>query len=136
VTEYVFQTSNIVGKKFFEILTDFSRFSIRKTYGANFYDFKIPKSRMREFIFTIDINKFTEEKSERDATEKVFSKENMNEYIFELLNRTKTLIGRISSVLIHLEGEDKDPTPCVLLEVKLSKKRENFDDFVWKEISS
>ena len=136
-TEYLFNSNKLEEKNFFQILTEFSKFSIRKKYGENFYDFKKSNCRIREFIFTIDLNMAKSQDSSDIKSENNNSKEEINDKIFDYWNRCKTLIGRITTVLLPIGAErsrKETPMAGILLETKLSKYRENFDDLVWKEL--
>jgi len=121
-------------------LTEFSKFNIRHKFGENFYDFKKSDCRVREFVFTIDLNLLNTKDSELDEESKdVLTNENLDEKIFSYWGKSKTLIGRISTVLLPLEvgklkKQETQPVGCILLETKLSKFRENFDELVWKEL--
>jgi len=148
-TEYLFNSNTLKSKNFFQILTNFSRFNIRKKFGENFYDFKKTNCRIREFVFTIDLN-LAKSEDFSDKIEKInIPKEDIKDKIFDYWNKCKTLTGRISTVLlpffteqIRNFGDIRDihdqtqPIAGILLETKLSKYRENFDDLVWKEISN
>ncbi len=138
-TEYFFNSNKLKSKNFFQILTNFSRFNIRKKFGENFYDFKKSNCRIREFVFTIDLNLAKSEDDSSDTkTRSNVTNEEINHKIFDNWNKSKTLTGRISTVLLPIVseqiGDHMQPIAGILLETKLSKYRENFDDLVWKEI--
>ena len=115
---------------------------MRHKFGENFYDFKKSNCRIREFIFTIDLNltKYDDDNINSELSDQNFFSDNIEEKIFNYWNKCKTLLGRISTVLLPIGTEFKNqthanyPMACILLETKLSKFRENFDDMVWKEI--
>jgi hypothetical protein len=139
-TEYFFQCDQLEAKNFFRILTQFSKFNIRHKFGENFYDFKKSDCRVREFVFTIDLNLLkTKDSGLCEESKDNLTNDNLDEKIFSYWSKFKTLLGRISTVLLPLEEgklkrEETQPVGCILLETKLSKFRENFDEMVWKEL--
>jgi hypothetical protein len=139
-TEYFFHCNQLETKNFFQVLTQFSKFNIRHKFGENFYDFKKSDCRIREFVFTIDLDLLKSGESwSLDKSNQNITQDNLDDKIFSYWNKCKTLIGRISTILLPVEGSDfkrdeTQPVGCILLETKLSKFRENFDDLVWKEL--
>ncbi len=116
-------------------MTDYSKFVIRKNLGNNFYDYKKVDCRIRELVFTIDLRKVkrhfnaavrnsNETRNNLDFTDK----------IVEILNNSKTLHARISTILLPSSKKEDAPAACILLELRIAKRRQNFDDFLWKQI--
>ena len=101
-------------------MTDFSQYILKKKYQDKFFDFKDEKCRIRIFTYTI----FQDSINEKEiVTEKCLKK------LFELLNSSKTLVSRASSVLLQNFSESN---ACILLETKFSPYRQNFDYYHWK----
>ena len=118
--EVLFETQNIDKINLFQIMTDFSQYILKKKYQDKFFDFKDEKSRIRIFTYTI---------FQDSINEKEIVKEKCLKKLFELLNSTKTLVSRASSVLLQNFGESN---ACILLETKFSPYRQNFDYYHWK----
>ncbi len=136
LTEAIFECDNLEGKNFFELLTDYSKFVIRKNYGNNFYDYKKVDCRIREMVFTIDLRYLRNDSNscynKKDDESKIGL--DFNNRIIDILNNSKTLLGRLSTILLPSTKKGDEPVACILLEVKLSKRRQNFDDFLWKQL--
>lgn len=122
------------GRNFFDLLTDYSKFVIRKNLGNNFYDYKKVDCRIRELVFTIDLRELRNKNLEGNNERESKSVLNFDERIVKILNNSKTLIGRFSTILLPSTKKDDVPSACILLEVRLSRRRQNFDDFLWKQV--
>lgn len=115
-TSYVlFEEENIKKLNLFNIMTDFSKYILKKKYKNQFFDFKDQNNRLRIFTYTIDGPK---------------SKEKKGEKLFEDLSKIKTLVSRATPVLLNSQGGTF--VACILLETKFSLYRQNFDFFFWK----
>ena len=115
-TSYVlFEEENIKKLNLFNIMTDFSKYILKKKYKNQFFDFKDQNNRLRIFTYTIDGPK---------------SKEKKGEKLFEDLSKIKTLVSRATPVLLNSQGGTY--IACILLETKFSLYRQNFDFFFWK----
>ena len=118
--EVLFETQEIEKINLFQIMTDFSQYRLKKMYKEKFFDFKDEKCRIRIFTYSI---------CQENINEKEICKEKCLKKLFELLNSTKTLVSRASSVLLQNFGESN---ACILLETKFSPYRQNFDYYHWK----
>ena len=115
-TSYVlFEEENIKKLNLFNIMTDFSKYILKKKYNNQFFDFKDQNNRLRIFTYTIDGPKNKEKKGEK---------------LFEDLSKIKTLVSRATPVLLN--GQGGTYIACILLETKFSLYRQNFDFFFWK----
>ena len=115
-TSYVlFEEENIKKLNLFNIMTDFSKYILKKKYKNQFFDFKDQNNRLRIFTYTIDGPKNKEKKGEK---------------LFEDLSKIKTLVSRATPVLLN--GQGGTYIACILLETKFSLYRQNFDFFFWK----
>ena len=119
-TSYVlFEEENIKKINLFNIMTDFSKYILKKKYKDKFFDFQDENNRMRVFTYTIDNGKIKEKETIK-----------RQEKLYEELNKIKTLISRATPVL--LSGQNDTFIACILLETKISFFRQNFDFFYWK----
>ena len=119
-TSYIlFEEENIKKVNLFNIMTDFSKYILKKKYKDKFFDFQDENNRMRIFTYTIDGGKMKEKESIK-----------RQEKLYEELNKIKTLVSRATPVL--LTGQEGTFIACVLLETKFSLYRQNFDFFYWK----
>jgi hypothetical protein len=125
-------------------MTGFSRFIIKEKYGDNFYDFKKTDCRIREFVYTIDLQALknisvyscnsTNNNNNNSGNTNNDYFEKLNKEIFDYMNSTKTLLARVSTIVLPNSKNEKKPTAYILLETKLSKMRQNFDDIIWKKL--
>ena len=119
-TSYVlFEEENIKKINLFNIMTDFSKYILKKKYRDHFFDFKDENNRLRVFTYTIDYAKNKEQESKKRG-----------EKLFEDLSKIKTLVSRASPVLLNIQNETY--YACIFLETKFSLFRQNFDFFYWK----
>ena len=119
-TSYIlFEEENIKKINLFNIMTDFSKYILKKKYKDKFFDFQDENNRMRIFTYTIDGGKI----KEKEAIKR-------KEKLYEELNKIKTLVSRATPVL--LTGQSGAFIACILLETKISFYRQNFDFFYWK----
>jgi hypothetical protein len=119
-TSYIlFEEENIKKINLFNIMTDFSKYILKKKYKDKFFDFQDENNRMRVFTYTIDGSKI----KEKEAIKK-------QEKLYEELNKIKTLVSRATPVL--LTGQEGTFIACIFLETKFSFYRQNFDFFYWK----
>jgi hypothetical protein len=119
-TSYIlFEEENIKKINLFNIMTDFSKYILKKKYKDKFFDFQDENNRMRVFTYTIDLGKNKEKESIK-----------RQEKLYEDLNKIKTLVSRATPVL--LTGQSGAFIACILLETKISFYRQNFDFFYWK----
>ena len=118
-------------------MTDFSKFLIKKEFGDDFYDFKSQENKIQVFNFTININYLKTSGNMFELDTEIVDKK-----MLDYLNSFKTFTARISSIMLENTKETSisqelnsvtTPICCVLLEVKISKIRQNFDEFVWRE---
>ena len=114
-TYILFEEENIKKINLFNIMTDFSKYILKKKYKDHFFDFKDPANRLRVFTYTVDGPKNKEKKGEK---------------LFEDLCKIKTLVSRASPVLLN--GQEGTYIACIFLETKFSLYRQNFDFFYWK----
>ena len=118
-TYILFEEENIKKINLFNIMTDFSKYILKKKYKDKFFDFQDENNRMRIFTYTIDGGKIKEKESIK-----------RQEKLYEELNKIKTLVSRATPVL--LTGQGGTFIASVLLETKFSFYRQNFDFFYWK----
>ena len=119
-TSYIlFEEENIKKINLFNIMTDFSKYILKKKYKDKFFDFQDENNRMRIFTYSIDNGKIKEKESIK-----------LSEKLYEELNKIKTLVSRATPVL--LTGQNGSFVACILLETKISFYRQNFDFFYWK----
>ena len=119
-TSYVlFEEENIKKINLFDIMTDFSKYILKKKYRDHFFDFKDENNRLRVFTYTIDYAKNKEQENKKKG-----------EKLFEDLSKIKTLVSRASPVLLNIQKETY--YACIFLETKFSLYRQNFDFFYWK----
>ena len=115
----LFEEDNIKKLNLFNIMTDFSKYILKKKYKDHFFDFKDENNRLRVFTYTIDCAKINEQESKKKG-----------EKLFEDLSKIKTLVSRASPIL--LKGKGENYIACIFLETKFSYYRQNFDFFYWK----
>ena len=115
----LFEEENIKKLNLFNIMTDFSKYILKKKYKDHFFDFKDENNRLRVFTYTIDGDKNKEQENKKKG-----------EKLFEDLSKIKTLVSRASPVLLN--GQGSTYIACILLETKFSLTRQNFDFFYWK----
>ena len=118
-THVLFEEENIKKLNLFNIMTDFSKYIIKKKYKDHFFDFKDENNRLRVFTYTIDGDKNKEQENKKKG-----------EKLFEDLSKIKTLVSRASPVLLN--GQGSTYIACIFLETKFSLTRQNFDFFYWK----
>ena len=119
-TTYVlFEEDNIKKLNLFNIMTDFSKYILKKKFKDRFFDFKDENNRLRIFTYTIDGSKTKEQENKKKG-----------EKLFDDLSKIKTLVSRASPVLLN--GQDETYIACIFLETKFSLFRQNFDFFYWK----
>ena len=119
-TTYVlFEEDNIKKLNLFNMMTDFSKYILKKKYKDHFFDFKDEYNRLRVFTYTIDGSKNNEQENKKKG-----------EKLFDDLCKIKTLVSRASPVLLNGKGETY--IACIFLETKFSLYRQNFDYFYWK----
>ena len=118
-TYILFDDENIRKINLFNIMTDFSKYILKKKYEDKFFDFQDEMNRMRVFTYTIDVGKI----KEKEAIKR-------QEKLYEELNKIKTLVSRATPVL--LTNQDGIFVASVFLETKFSYYRQNFDFFYWK----
>jgi hypothetical protein len=134
ITETIFECDNLEGRNLFDIFTNYSKLILRNNFKDNFYDYKKAECRIRELIFTIDV-RCLKTNSQGNKKENESSRSlNFKDKIIQILNNSKTLIGRFSTILSPSTKKDNNPASSILLELKLSKRRQNFDDFLWIEV--
>ena len=115
----LFEEDNIKKLNLFNIMTDFSKYILKKKYKDHFFDFKDESNRLRVFTYTIDSAKINEQENKKKG-----------EKLFEDLSKIKTLVSRASPIL--LKGKGENYIACIFLETKFSFYRQNFDFFYWK----
>ncbi len=115
----LFEEENIKKINLFNIMTDFSKYILKKKFRDKFFDFKDENNRLRVFTYTIDGAKTKEQENKKKG-----------EKLFEDLSKIKTLVSRASPVL--LSGQGDNYIACIFLETKFSQFRQNFDFFYWK----
>ena len=115
----LFEEDNIKKLNLFNIMTDFSKYILKKKYKDNFFDFRDENNRIRVFTYTIDGGKI----KEKEAIKR-------QEKLYEELRKLKTLVSRATPVL--LTGQEGSFITCIFLETKFSFYRQNFDYFYWK----
>jgi len=118
-TYILFEEENIKKINLFNIMTDFSKYILKKKYKDKFFDFQDENNRMRVFTYTIDGGKIKEKETIK-----------RQEKLYEELNKIKTLVSRATPVL--LTGQEGFFTASIFLETKFSFYRQNFDFFYWK----
>ena len=118
-TYILFEEENIKKINLFNIMTDFSKYILKKKYKDKFFDFQDENNRMRVFTYTIDGGKMKEKETIK-----------RQEKLYEELNKIKTLVSRATPVL--LTGQEGFFTASIFLETKFSFYRQNFDFFYWK----
>ena len=118
-TFILFEDENIKKINLFNIMTDFSKYILKKKYKDKFFDFQDENNRMRVFTYTIDLGKNKEKESIK-----------RQEKLYEDLNKIKTLVSRATPVL--LTGQENIFIASIFLETKFSLYRQNFDFFYWK----
>ena len=118
-TFILFEDENIKKINLFNIMTDFSKYILKKKYKDKFFDFQDENNRMRVFTYTIDLGKNKEKESVK-----------RQEKLYEDLNKIKTLVSRATPVL--LTGQENIFIAAIFLETKFSLYRQNFDFFYWK----
>ena len=118
-THVLFEEENIKKLNLFNIMTDFSKYILKKKYKDHFFDFKDENNRLRVFTYTIDGEKNKEQENKKKG-----------EKLFEDLSKIKTLVSRASPVLLN--GQGSTYIACIFLETKFSLTRQNFDFFYWK----
>jgi hypothetical protein len=119
-TTYVlFEEENVKKINLFNIMTDFSKYILKKKFKDHFFDFKDENNRLRVFTYTIDGAKTKEQENKKKG-----------EKLFEDLSKIKTLVSRASPVLLNSQGDNY--MACIFLETKFSIFRQNFDFFYWK----
>ena len=118
-TFILFEDENIKKINLFNIMTDFSKYILKKKYKDKFFDFQDENNRMRVFTYTIDLGKNKEKESIK-----------RQEKLYEDLNKIKTLVSRATPVL--LTGQENIFIAAIFLETKFSLYRQNFDFFYWK----
>ena len=122
VSNQILENADLNGKNILDLICSYSQVIIREIFGANILDFRENKDQVK-FAFTVNIDK------EPINCFKVESKENR---IINHFNSIKTLSCRASIVIDCNKNENMDLTPCVMLEIRNSTFRQNFDEFVWK----
>jgi hypothetical protein len=122
VSNQILENADLNGKNILDLICSYSQVIIREIFGANILDFRENKDQVK-FAFTVNIDK------EPINCFKVESKENR---IINHFNSIKTLSCRASIVIDCNKKENMDLTPCVMLEIRNSTFRQNFDEFVWK----
>ena len=132
-SQNIFECENFENKNIFDLMTDYSKFIIRKNFDQ-LYDYKNVDCRLREFIFTIDLRNLRKSSTEFELRNEPMGASTFNKKIIEIFNNSKTLHGRISTILLPSTKKQETPSACILLEFKLCKRRQNFDDFLWKQI--
>ena len=118
-TNILFEEENIKKLNLFNIMTDFSKYILKKKYKDNFFDYKDENNRIRVFTYTINGNKNKEQENNKKG-----------EKLFDDLCNIKTLVSRASPVLLKIK--EGFYIACILLETKFSLIRQNFDFFYWK----
>ena len=118
-TYILFEEENIKKINLFNVMTDFSKYILKKKYKDKFFDFQDENNRMRVFTYTIDLGKNKEKESIK-----------RQEKLYEDLNKIKTLVSRATPVL--LTGQENIFIASIFLETKFSLYRQNFDFFYWK----
>ena len=118
-TYILFEEENIKKLNLFNVMTDFSKYILKKKYNDKFFDFQDENNRIRVFTYTIDGGKIKEKEAIK-----------MQEKLYEELNKIKTLVSRATPVL--LTAQNGSFIACILLETKYSIYRQNFDFFYWK----
>ena len=119
ITYVLFEEDNIKKLNLFNIMTDFSKYILKKRYKDHFFDYKDDNNRLRVFTYTIDGGKNNEQENKKKG-----------EKLFDDLSKIKTLVSRATPVLLNGKGETY--SACIFLETKFSKYRQNFDYFYWK----
>jgi len=122
VSNQILENADLNGKNILDLICSYSQVIIREIFGANILDFRENKDQVK-FAFTVNIDK------EPINCFKVESKENR---IINHFNSIKTLSCRASIVIDCNKNENMNLTPCVMLEIRNSTFRQNFDEFVWK----
>ena len=115
----LFEEDNIKKLNLFNIMTDFSKYILKKKYKDHFFDFKDENNRLRVFTYTIDSSRINEQENKKKG-----------EKLFDDLSKIKTLVSRASPIL--LKGKGENYIACIFLETKFSLYRQNFDFFYWK----
>jgi hypothetical protein len=118
-TYILFEEENTKKLNLFNVMTDFSKYILKKKYNDKFFDFQDENNRIRVFTYTIDGGKIKEKEAIK-----------MQEKLYEELNKIKTLVSRATPVL--LTAQNGSFIACILLETKYSFYRQNFDFFYWK----
>ena len=104
-------------------MSSYSKVILREKFGANLLDFKNDKEKIK-FAFTIDLQK--------NLNKKYFDEQKIENKILKYFNSIKTLSCRASIIIDCNKNESMNLIPCVMLEVRQSTFRHNFDEFIWK----
>ena len=75
------------------MMTDFSKYILKKKYKDHFFDFKDEYNRLRVFTYTIDGSKNNEQENKKKG-----------EKLFDDLSKIKTLASRASAELLNGKG--------------------------------
>ena len=102
----------------------YSKVILQEIYGGNILEFRDNKDQVK-FSFTINIDK--------DPII-CYNEESKDNRIINHFNSIKTLSCRASIVIDCNKNENMNLTPCVMLEIRNSSFRQNFDEFIWKGV--
>ena len=67
-TNVLFEEDNIKRLNLFNIMTDFSKYILKKKFRDKFFDFKDENNRIRVFTYTIEKNFESKEKSKMEKS--------------------------------------------------------------------
>lgn len=122
VSNYILENPDLNGKNIFDLICNYSQVILKEVYGANILDFRENKDQVK-FAFTVKIDK---------NPVYYFNEDSRENKIINHFNSVKTLSCRASIVVDCNKNDNFNLTPCVLLEIRNSTFRQNFDEFIWK----
>lgn len=122
VSNHILETADLNGKNIFDFICSYSQVILREIFGSNILDFRENKDQVK-FAFTVNIDK---------SPINCFTDDCKENKIINHFNSIKTLSCRASIVIDCNKNETMNLIPCVMLEIRNSTFRQNFDEFIWK----
>lgn len=120
----LFECDSLLRKNLYSLITPYSEFILRSKFGNSIFNSNEQKNS--EIIkFSIMINQVVNK--DKDFTQ---GGVDFPEQIFNYLNSTKCLTARISKVILMSNSTvDEGNNVVILLQTRISRKRQNFDEF-------
>jgi hypothetical protein len=123
-TKDLFETNQLEGRHLTDYICSYSLFKLYELYGSNFFD---PNSGVI-FDYTIQVN------YRKQASKLSTYLYNELDVFSEAFDTYKTLFSEVTTIVYKDSQSCKNMNCSLILKTKLAPIRENFDQYIYKDI--